>query len=296
MCRALAAGYLRAVQKSVPMKRILLPVAAAALTFPASAQELPASSPHGELEQVVGLTEVDVDYSRPSVRGRKIFGDLLAYDKLWRLGANANTTVEFSGPVVLEGQQLAKGKYSLFAIPGKDSWVIIFNKNSNLWGEGGYKEAEDALRVTVRAQPSEFTETLTISFDEVKDDKARMDIRWENTRVSVGLHADATAQGIANIKEALAKPDAKAGAYHGAARFALERGIMTKEALDWAQKAVSMDPKFYVLHTLALAQAANGQKAAAIATAETSMAEAKKAGDTAYVRKNEDKIKEWSGK
>ncbi len=277
------------------MKRIFLPVAAVAFSVSASAQELPASSPHGELEQVVGLTEVDVDYSRPSVRGRQVFGDLLPFEKLWRLGANANTTVEFSGPVSVEGNTLAKGKYSLFAIPGKDAWVIIFNKNTDLWGEGGYKEGEDALRIKAKVEPAEFTETLTIGFDEVKDDKARMDIRWEKTRVSIWLHADATAQGVANIKEALAKPDAKAGAYHSSARFAIERGIMSKDALMWAQKAVDMDPKFYFIHTLALAQAANGMKKEAIATAQRSIESAKQAGDNAYVRKNEDKIKEWSG-
>ena len=278
------------------MKRFLLPVTAVALTLSAAAQELPAASPHAELEQMIGLTEVDVDYSRPSVRGRHIFGDLLPYEKLWRLGANANTTVEFSGPVNVGGTTVPKGKYSLFAIPGQETWVIILNKNTEQWGENGYKEAEDMLRVKAQVEPSEFTETLTISFDEVKDDKARMDIRWEKTRVSVWLHADATQQGLNNIKEALAKPDVKAGSYHASARFALERGIMPKEALEWAQKAVTMDPKFYFIHTLALAQAANGNKKAAITTAQRSIDEAKKAGDTAYVRKNEDKIKEWSSK
>lgn len=276
------------------MKRFFLPVAAAAISFSAVAQDLPKSSPEGEVEQVIGLTKVEVDYSRPSVRDRQIFGGLLPFDKLWRLGANANTTFETSGPVIIDGQKLEKGKYSMFAIPGKDSWVILFNKNTELWGEGDHKDAEDVLKVKAKVEPSEFTETLTITFDEVKDDKARMDIRWEKTRVSLWITADATEQAIANIKEAMSKPDVKAGAYSSSARFAVDRGIMTKEALDWAQKSVSMDPKYYSLHTLALAQAANGMKKEAIATAEKSMEAAKKAGSDAYVQMNADKIKEWS--
>ncbi len=282
--------------KLFPMNRFLLPVAAAAISFAASAQDLPKSSPHGAVEQVIGLTKVDVDYSRPSARDRQIFGDLLPFGKLWRLGANMNTTIEFDGPVVIDGNPLEKGKYSMFAIPDKEFWTLIFNKNTQLWGEGDYKPEEDVLRVKARGSPSEPTETLTISFDEVKDDQARMDIRWERTRASVMIKADATRQGMANVKEALAKEDVKAGTYNSCASFALDRGVMTKEALEWAGKAVNMDPKFYFIHTLARAQAANGMKQEAIATAEKSMEAAKKAGDLAYVKKNEALIKEWAGK
>lgn len=261
-----------------------------------NAQDLPQASPSGEVEQVVGLTKVEVDYSRPSVRGRQIFGDLLPYDKLWRLGANANTTFEVGGPVEIEGQKLEKGKYSMFAIPHDGVWEIIFNKNTELWGENGRKEAEDVLRVKAKAMPSEFTETLTITFDDVKDDKARMDIRWEKTRVSVNIAADATKQGMENIKAAMAKKDIKAGSYASSARFAVERGVMTKDALTWAQRAVDMDPRYYYMYTLALAQAANGQTKEAIATAQKSIEAAKKADDEAYVKLNEAKIKEWGGK
>ncbi|MBS1568229.1 MAG: DUF2911 domain-containing protein [Bacteroidetes bacterium] len=278
------------------MNRFFLSVAAAAIGVYASAQDLPKTSPHGEVEQVIGLTKVDVDYSRPSVRGRQVFGDMLPFGKLWRLGANMNTTIEFDGPVVIDGNKLEKGKYSMFAIPDKEYWVLIFNKNTELWGEGDYKEAQDAMRMKAKVEPCEFTETLTISFDDVKDDQARMDIRWDKTRVSVTIKADATEQGIANIKEAMSKPDIKAGAYNSSASFALDRKVMTKEALDWASKAVKMDPKFYYIHTLARAQAANGLMKEAAATAQQSMEAAKKAGDMAYVKKNEALLKEWAGK
>lgn len=278
------------------IKRLVLPLATVFASVAVLAQDLPQPSPRGHVQQVVGLTKVDVDYSRPSVKGRAIFGGLLPFGKLWRTGANAATTVEFSGPVTINGEKLAAGKYSLFTIPDKSSWLVIFNKNVSAT-EGDYKDSEDALRVKAEPHESELTETMAIAFDEVKDDKARLDIRWENTRVSVTIDAPATEQAMANIKEALSKPDAKFTAYNGAARFCVDRGLMPKEALDWARKSVSLEEKFWNVHTLALAQAANGMKKEAIASAEKSMALAEKEGNTAFVDLNKAKIEEWkSGK
>lgn len=277
------------------MKRFFVPMAAFTFAVTAIAQDLPQASPKGEVEQIVGLTKVEVEYSRPSVRGRQIFGDLLPYGSPWRMGANAATTIEFSGPVVFEGTKVETGEYSMFAIPHEGAWEIILNRNPKQWGNNR-DEKEDILHVKAKAEPTEFTETLTISFDEVKDDKARMDIRWEKTRVSVWIHADATEKSLENIKAALAGKEVGAGSYASSARFVLERGLMTKEALTWAQKAVDMDPRYYWLYTLALAQAANGQYKEAIGTAEKSMAGAKEAKDMAYVKMNEAKIKEWSSK
>lgn len=275
------------------MKHFFLPVAAMAIGMTAAAQDLPQASPRGEVEQIIGLTKVEVDYSRPSVRERQIFGDLLPFGQPWRLGANAATTIEFEGPVEFGDQKIGKGIYSMFAIPHEEAWEIILNKDPKLWGNNR-DEKLDAARIKALVEPTEFTETLTISFDEVKDDKARMDIRWEKYRVSVWIAADATEQGMENIKAALAGKDVKAGAYASSARFAVDRKVMTKEALGWAQKAVDMDPRYYWMHTLALCQAANGMTKEAIATAEKSMAAAKEAGDRAYIRLNEEKIKEWS--
>lgn len=279
--------------KMLNMKQIFLPMAAIGLAVSVTAQELPQASPYAEVEQVVGLTKVEVEYSRPSVRGRQIFGDLLPYGQPWRLGANAATTIEVDGPVVIEGQKLEKGKYSMFAIPHEDAWEIIINKDPKVWGNNR-DEKQDVLRVKAKVEPTEFTETLNISFDEVKDDKARMDIRWEKNRASLWIDANATERSIENIKKAMSKSDISAGAYASSARFAIERNVMTKEALEWATKAAKMDPKYYFLHTLALAQAANGQKKEAIETAKRSMSAAKEAGDLAYVKMNEAKISEWS--
>lgn len=271
---------------------------ALALTLPlhGAAQDLPQPSPRGMVEQVVGLTQVKVDYSRPSAKGRKIFGDLVPYGQLWRTGANMCSTVELSGPIMVSGKQVPKGKYSLFTIPGEKEWTIILNSDTTLGGTDGYDQAKDAARFTASPATAEWTETFTIDLDEVKDDKARVDLRWERTRVSFVIHADASEQALANIKEAMGKSDIKAGTYGRCARYCVDKGIMLPEALTWAEKSVSMDKKYWTLHTLALCQAANGKYKEAVATANESMAMAQAENDGSYVGMNKARIEEWSTK
>lgn len=260
----------------------------------ASAQDLPQASPHAEVEQIVGLTKIEVDYSRPSAKGRAIFGDLVPYDKLWRTGANLNTIIEFSTPVKLADQEVPAGKYSLFTVPGNEVWVVHLNKNTELWGESDFKEEENVVSFKVQPEPSEFTESLTFEFANLKGDNADLVMRWEKTKLVLPIVTDATQQGVANIKEALAKPDPSAGAYGSSARFCLDRNVMTKEALGWAQKSVAMDKKFWHMHTLARAQAANGLAKDAIATAEESMKMAQEAKNEAYVKMNRELIESVS--
>ncbi len=274
------------------MKNLLIPALMLA-TITVSAQDLPAPSPKGKVEQVVGLTNISVEYSRPSMKGRKIFGDLVPFDKVWRTGANLNTMISFDGPVKIEGQTVEAGTYSIYTIPGAETWQVILNKNIEGHGEGDRKEEEDVLKVKVPAGRSETFETLTILFDNVKNDKAEMQLRWENTLVKVNIEADATEKAMANIKEALAKPDAGFGAYHGAARFLLERDMDAKLALEYAKKSVSLEKKFWNQHTLALALAKNGQHKEAIAAAEESMKLAEEAKADNYVKMNKEKIAEW---
>ncbi|MBK9762264.1 MAG: DUF2911 domain-containing protein [Flavobacteriales bacterium] len=267
------------------MKAIALPLAAL-LTIAATAQDLPQPSPLGKVEQVVGLTNVSVTYSRPSAKGRTIFGELVPMDAVWRTGANKATLFTTDGTIMIDGQKLEKGEYSLFTIPHKETWEIIFNKNMELWGEDDRKEEEDVLRVKAPTAKCNDTETFTIEIADVKDDKASLVLRWANTEVRLPIEAPATEQGIANIQKALAEPDVKSGGYNGAARFALDRNVMTKEALEWATKSVAMEKKFYNVHTLARAQAANGMNKEATATAEESMKLAQEAKNEAYVKMN----------
>lgn len=274
------------------MKQLLF-TAFAVAPFLATAQELPQPSPLGKVEQVVGLTTIKVEYSRPSVKGRVIFGDLVPKGNLWRTGANRATIFHTDGTVMVEGQALKEGAYALFTIPNDDSWVIIFNSDTALWGEEDRKDSADVLRVKVPLLKSEFTETFTIGFDAVKDDHANMQLRWENTLVNIDLFADATDQSLRNIEAALKDPKATFGGYNGAARFCLDRKIKPAKALEWAQKSTSMERKYWNTHTLARALAANGQFKEAVTAAEESMKLAQEAKSDAYVKMNKEKIEEW---
>lgn len=249
----------------------------------------------GEVEQIVGLTEIEVDYSRPSARDRKIFGELVPYDQVWRTGANKCTTIEIDGPVMIEGQLLKPGKYSLFTIPGMEAWRVIFNSNTEVSGDER-KEEEDVLTVKVMSTMSKtHVETFTISFGNVKDDKATLELSWENTRVSIELHADATEKALANIKEAMGGEKADFRTYNSSARFLVDRKLMPEQALAWAQQSVKMDSRFWNVYTLALAYHANGKTKEAIMQAEECKKLATEAKYDAYVRMADEKITEWSG-
>jgi hypothetical protein len=274
--------------------RTLLTSLAAASTLLLSAQDLPQPSPLGKVEQVVGLTKVTIEYSRPSAKGRKVFGDVVPYGQLWRTGANASTKVTFDTPVTVGGQPVAAGTYSLLTTPGDGGWAIMLNSDSKVNGPTGYDEKLNVVTLKVDTKKIEHVETLTIDFADVVKDGATIQLSWENTQVGFRVDAPATEQGMKNIDAALAGQDVKASAYGSAARFCIDRGVRTKEALTWAQKSVDMDPKFWTVHTLALAQAANGDKKSAIATAQRSMEMAKKESADAYVKLNEEKIAEWS--
>lgn len=140
-------------------------------------------SPRASVMQVVGLTEVKIDYSRPGVKGRNIWGELVPYNKVWRAGANEATTISFSTDVMAEGKKLAAGKYSFFAIPGKDEWILIFNKVVDQWGAFEYNEAEDALRITVKPESNGFQEWLTYSFTKTDEKSVLVNLEWEKVRV-----------------------------------------------------------------------------------------------------------------
>ena len=265
-------------------------------TMALSAQELPQPSPKGEVEQVVGLTKIEVEYSRPSAKGRKIFGELVPFGEMWRTGANMSTTIEVDSDVMVEGSLLPKGKYSLFTTPDAEIWVITFNKNPELGGVDERKAEEDVLTVKVPSGKCEMTETFTIGFADVKDDKAVLELRWENTMVGINLYADSKELALRNINEAVAKPDADYRVFNSSARYLVDRNLEPQSALKYAMKSVEKEPKFWNMHTLALAQAQNGQYTEAIASAEKSMRLAQEAKYEAYVKMNKEKIEEWATK
>ena len=145
--------------------------------------DLPLPSQHAVVTQRIGITDITVNYHRPLVNGRQIWGKLVPYGEVWRSGANENTVVTFTDPVTIEGQPLDKGTYGLHMIPGENQWTVIFSKMSTAWGSFSYKQAEDALRVTVKPQVAEFHDALTYDFDDVKPDSTVVTLRWEKVAV-----------------------------------------------------------------------------------------------------------------
>src|ERR1700692_4071828 len=145
--------------------------------------DLPLQSQHAVVMQRIGITDITVNYHRPLANGRPIWGKLVPYGEVWRAGANENTTIAFTDPVTIEGQPLDKGTYGLHMIPGENQWTVIFSKMSTAWGSFSYKQAEDALRVTVKPQTAEFHDALTYDFDDVKPDSTVVTLRWEKVAV-----------------------------------------------------------------------------------------------------------------
>src|SRR5271166_1829611 len=155
--------------------------------------DLPLQSQRAELSQTIGITDTTIHYHRPLAKDRKVWGGLVPYGKVWRAGANLNTTITFSDPVTIEGQPLDKGTYGLHMIPNPDEWTIIFSKNSTSWGAFTYDQAEDALRVTVKPKPAEMRNALIYEFDQLQPDSAVIEMEWAKLavpfKVSVDVHA-----------------------------------------------------------------------------------------------------------
>lgn len=278
------------------MKKIVMFAAGALLSVSLVAQDLPQPSPVGGVTQKVGLTNVEIEYSRPGVKNRTIFGDLLPYGTMWRTGANNATVVSFSTDVKINGKELLAGDYSLFTIPGKDSWQVMFNTNVNQAGTGGYQDSEEALRITVKPQAAPLTETLTLSVDNVTNASADICITWEKTKVCMDLTVDVSEQAVANIKNKIDEIENAHGVYNSAAKWYVENDLDPAQALAWAKKSTEIKEFPWSLYTLALAEEANGNYKGAIAAAERSRAAAQKMNYDAYVKMNDAKIAEWKKK
>ncbi len=269
--------------------------------FTASAQQgitMPAASPASTVTQKVGLGEISVNYSRPSMKGRSIYGgDVVPYGKLWRTGANASTKITFSDDVTIKGNKIPAGEYALYTIPNQNEWTIIIHKNTKHWGDGGteYKQEEDLARFTVKPQTNPRTvETFTINFTNVKPASTDLEILWDKTIVSFTVEAEVDSKVMAQIQEKVVNgKDVQPGLYAAAASYYLDNNKDMKQALDWMKKANANNPRFWNLHTQAKIQAKLKDYKGAIKTAEQSMELAKKENNADYVRMNEKAIAEW---
>jgi len=256
--------------------------------------EFPAASPAATLKQRVGLTDIEISYSRPSVKGRVIFGGLEPWGEVWRAGANTATSITFSTPVKFNGASVPAGKYGLFALIGKEEWSVILNKVPDQWGAYEYNAKDDIVRVSAKpvklAQP---VETYTIDVNDIRDESATLNLTWENTRVPVTIAVDVVSTLVPKI-EAVMASDAPKKPYFQAAMFYLDHNLDLKKADGWMDSAIAAQPDaFYLIYRKAKIQAKMGDKAGALASARASLALAAKSNGAIkdeYTRLNNDLI------
>lgn len=260
---------------------------------PAAAVDFPVPSPASTLRQRIGLTDIEVVYSRPSLRGREMFGAIVPYGEVWRTGANAATKISFSTPVMIDGRPLAAGWYGLYTIPGPDEWTVIFHRNATLWGANNYDPAQDALRVRVTPRALPWTvETFRISFDDLRDDSATLQLAWENVLVPVPIEVDLTERLLPQIEAVMAAGGGQKP-YYQAALFFYEHDQDLQQAREWIDAAVAEQPNAYwMLHLQAKILARLGERDAAVLAAEKSTAFAVEAEGpkSGFVRMNADLV------
>ncbi len=277
-------------------KRMLLWVGLLGSALATAQIRTPQPSPGSELKQAVGLTEVVVNYSRPSARGRVIFGDLVPYDKVWRTGANMNTTISFSDPVMVGETELPAGTYALYTKPGKDQWTAYFSTDTNNGGlPAQWDDAKVAASLTVPAMAiSETVETFTIMLGDLTNNGATIDLLWANTYVGIPFGVPTKEKAMRSIEATMGGPGG--GDYYAAASYYHDEGLDLEKARGWIDKATELSPDAYwIWRRKSLIYAALGDKKGAIAAAKESLAKARQAGNMDYVKLNEDSLKEWGG-
>jgi hypothetical protein len=236
---------------------------------------LPRISQHGETTQTIGISTVSISYSRPLAGTREVWGKTVPYGKVWRSGANENTTITFSDDVTIEGKPLAAGTYGLHMIPDKDQWTIIFSKNSTSWGSFSYDEKEDALRVTVKPATDQAFDTLTYTFDDVKPDSAAATLRWEKIAVPFRVSVDVKAATLKSIRNQLRSVGGFSWTgYDEAANWCLDNNYNLEEALKWEDTSIQNEDRFENLETKSRILDAMGKKDEAAKTLSAAFAKA----------------------
>lgn len=278
------------------MKKFKLFMLAALTTvFTVQAQELPVPSPYAEVMQKVGLTDVKVEYSRPGVKERKIFGGLLKWGQVWRTGANASTKITFSTDANVGGEEIKAGTYSVFTRLEDGAFVVMLNSDVNA-SEGSFNADNNVLEAKAKVLESEMTETFTITFSNLTENTAELTFRWEKSKWSVPIKVEADEMAMKNIEQKIKEIENSYGAYNAAARYYLEHSKDLDQALAWSKKSVEISAQFWNTITLSKIYAAKGDYKNAIKVAEQSKALAEKANYDAYIKMNDENIKTWKKK
>ncbi len=261
----------------------------------------PRVSPASEIEQMVGLTEVEVEYSRPSKRGRDIFGNVVPFGKIWRTGADNCTTISFSTDVVIDSQTIQSGKYSIFSIPNKESWDVILYSDIDLWGvPKDWDENKIVFKSNYQINKSannSVKEMFTISFDNVTNNDVDMIFSWDDVSVTVNIVVPTRRIVSDNIKKVMGGSPSPSD-YYSAAVYYKQENINLDTALEWINKAIDLfeNPRFYQLRQQSLIMAANKKYSDAIVVARESLKLSIEADNKDYVKMNKESILEWTNK
>jgi len=275
------------------MKRFFLSViiAASVMTGDAYAQlKLPALSPTTKVSQEFSVTNIELTYSRPSMRGRKVFGDVVPYGKVWRTGANGATKLKFGEDVEINGQKIKAGEYALYTIPNKDKWEVILNTGTGNWGSDGYSKEDDVARFMVKASASEeIVQTFTINITDITFTTCKLELAWEKTRVQIPIMAHNGDVVASNIDKAINHPPAVP--YFQAANYYYETNQKMDVASQYVNKALEDNPKaFYMWYLKARIEKKLGHKEEAIAAAKKSIETATGSANEAEYKRNNQKL------
>ena len=269
---------------------------------PAGAQpiRLPQPSPYARVELNVGITKIAVEYHRPAVKGRKLFGELIPWGEVWRLGANDATVLELANDATVAGKLLPAGKYALFAIPGQDKWTLIVNREWQQWGQYFRKPSEDVATFDVKPEAGPFTEWMTFSLSPVSDSVARVEWAWESLKFSFPVEVDVRGlvwkQLDAIMASASSRPD-DYGIWMQAARYARETGERKEKTMEWVEKSISIRESFWNWELKARLLDDAGKTAEAVQAMEKAIVLAKKGGPPKeYVEGLERDLSAWKAK
>ncbi|MCR9251359.1 MAG: DUF2911 domain-containing protein [bacterium] len=263
----------------------------------AQQMDMPAPSPSSTVEQEFGLSTITIDYSRPGVKGRTVFGDLVPYGKVWRTGANASTKIEFSSDVKVEGKDVPAGKYAIYTIPNETEWTVMLYKDLRLGGNvAAYDESQELVRFNVTpVKMGMSVESFTIDMNDLRDDSATIGIIWSDVYVPIKITIDTKSAVVSQIENFAKNPQRSlANNYYSAAGYYLSIEKDLDKALEWITAAVEIRPEaFWMSRRKSLIEAKLGNYKDAIKTAEMSKEVAEKAKNADYVKMNNDSIAEW---
>jgi hypothetical protein len=279
------------------MKKIIALIIIAVFTsmagFAQNTWPMAAASPKQTLTQQFGTSFIELSYSRPGVKGRVIFGDVVPFDKIWRTGANAATTIKFGEEVMINGAKVPAGKYGILTIPGKTEWILIITKDTTVNNAASYKIENDLLRLKIKPAALPFSiETMTFDINNIKPNEARVILLWDKVEVSFKVTVDLDTKMMKSIQDMMANADT-IKPYYQAATYYYDNGKDLNQALVWVNKALETNPDaFYILHTKAKIQYKLKDKKSALATAQLSLDKAKAANNDDFVKSNEKLIAE----